>query len=158
MSPNFSFKIEPPSAPKNLSVVKTDVGKVTLSWKPPDNDGGSPVTGYILQVAPAGGKKKKYDTVAKPDGNTFQYEVTGLKDGKEYVFRIKAENPAGASEELAELNKSVKASLVIGELRTKLIIYQLNMFYTFSACKMGLSYRVVFSNGNGLPLKCLISK
>ena len=116
----FLPQTEPPSAPQNPSVVKTDAGKVTLSWEPPDHDGGSSVTGYIVQAAPAGGgKKKKYDTVGKPNGNTFQYEVTGLKDGKEYVFRIKAENPAGASEEFAELSKPVKASLVIGERQTK---------------------------------------
>ncbi len=90
-----------------MKVVDTDSGKVTLSWKAPSNDGGSPVTGYILQAAPAG--SKDFINLGQVDGKTLQHEVTGLGEGTDYMFRIKAENPAGVSNDSAELDKPVKA-------------------------------------------------
>ena len=96
-----------------MTVVDTDSGKVTLAWKPPSNDGGSPVTGYILQAAPAG--SKDFTNVGKVDGNILQYEVKGLKDGKEYIFKLRAENEAGSSKNSAQLEKPVKAATPISK-------------------------------------------
>ncbi len=104
---------EPPSAPQDLSLINTGSGKVTLSWKPPSNNGGSPVTGYILQAAPAG--TDNFEDIAKVNAKTSQYEALGLQEGKEYMFRIKAENSAGTSEDSAQLDKPVKASPKIGK-------------------------------------------
>ena len=40
----------PPSAPEPLEVTSSTCD---LAWKPPENDGGSPVTGYYVQRTPA---------------------------------------------------------------------------------------------------------
>ena len=107
------YPTDPPSAPKDLSVTNTDSGKVTLEWQAPAKDGGSPITGYIIQMAPK--KSKDYVGVGKVDGNTTQYEATGLKEGAEYMFRVKAENVEGTSAESAKLEKPVKASPMISK-------------------------------------------
>ncbi len=86
---------------------------MALEWQPPAKDGGSTITGYIIQMAPK--KSKDYAGVAKVDGDTTQYEVTGLKDGGEYMFRVKAENAEGTSAESAKLEKPVKASPMISK-------------------------------------------
>ncbi len=86
----------------------TDSGKVTLSWKPPSNDGRSPVTAYILQAASPTGKH--YEDVGRVDGNITQHELADLNKDKEYLFRVQAENPAGISKESAQLDKPVKAA------------------------------------------------
>ncbi len=107
-----------------MKVVATDSGKVTLTWKPPSNDGGSPVTGYILQAAPEG--SKDFTDVGRVDGKTVQHEVTGLDEGKDYMFRIKAENPAGISNDSANLDKPIKAAAPISKCTAMVKIHFVN--------------------------------
>lgn len=38
-----------PSAPRNLDADATGVGSIALAWDPPASDGGTPVTGYVVQ-------------------------------------------------------------------------------------------------------------
>ncbi|KAG8125722.1 hypothetical protein E2320_020886 [Naja naja] len=59
----------------------TDVSKeaITITWNPPANDGGSPVTGYIVE-------RRKKDT---------KCTVDGLLEGAEYEFHVIAVNRAG---------------------------------------------------------------
>ncbi len=95
-----------------------DSDKVILSWKPPNHDGGSQVTGYILQAAPAG--SKDFSDISKVENKTLNYEVKGLEEGKEYLFRIKAENIAGASPESFQLNKPVKIPPKISKCHRKI--------------------------------------
>lgn len=69
---------------------------VELKWQPPKNDGGAPITGYIIE------RKERFGTTwdpaaeiqgAKPEG-----KVTGLIKGHQYEFRVKAINKAGEGE------------------------------------------------------------
>ena len=56
---------EEPSAPQSLSASPVDSEKVTLSWAAPENDGGEPVTGYIVVAREA--SKKKFKKCGKVD-------------------------------------------------------------------------------------------
>ncbi len=76
-----------PGAPQNLSVVVgTTPGQVELSWETPTDNGGSIVTGY--EVSSDGGAS--WTAVAGTS-----YTVTGLANGTEYTFQVRAVNIAG---------------------------------------------------------------
>ena len=74
-----------------------DVTEVTsescrLAWSAPRSDGGSPVTGYVVERrTDVGGRW--IPLKVKPTTN--ELDVTDLFDGQKYEFRVSAENKAG---------------------------------------------------------------
>lgn len=84
----------------------TDVTKdsVTLHWSPPKEDGGSPITSYVIEKQDK--KRKTWTSVQKVDGATNQLRVDKLQEGTEYMFRVRAENKSGLGEPL-EADKAV---------------------------------------------------
>ena len=78
-----------PDAPELKDVAAESV---TLSYKPPASDGGSPVTGYKIEMK--GKLETRWKEVAK-GVKEMEYEVSGLQAGSEYEFRVTAENKAG---------------------------------------------------------------
>uniref|UniRef100_A0A803VFH4 Titin n=1 Tax=Ficedula albicollis TaxID=59894 RepID=A0A803VFH4_FICAL len=85
---------EEPAPPKRLDIVDTTKSSVVLAWLKPDHDGGSRITGYLLEM-----KQKGSDTWTGA-GQTKQltFTVEGLVENTEYEFRVKARNDAGYSE------------------------------------------------------------
>jgi Fibronectin type III domain. len=43
------FIPDEPSKPQNVEVVDWDKDHADLKWKKPENDGGAPITGYIIE-------------------------------------------------------------------------------------------------------------
>lgn len=66
-----------------------------MSWSPPKNDGGSKITGYIVQKKKKNGDWEPCNTIPI-DGTTFT--ATKLPEGEEMQFRVIAENSAGPGE------------------------------------------------------------
>lgn len=85
--------VAPPKAPSNLTVKKVDSNSASLQWKPPQDDGGSKVTGYKVRVREEGSDKWKDLATLTPFDT--DYTAKNLKTGKEYYFAIVAENKAG---------------------------------------------------------------
>lgn len=77
----------PPSAPREITAVAGH-GQVTVSWSPPDLDGGAPVTGYTVTTAP-GGKSCSWTT------GPFTCTVTGLPAGTQVGVTVVATNVYG---------------------------------------------------------------
>jgi len=78
-----------PDAPEIKDLVAESA---IVAYKAPASDGGSPITGYIVEM------KTKLDTkwqVAGKDIKENEFLVKGLKEGSEYEFRVTAENKAG---------------------------------------------------------------
>lgn len=63
-----------------------------ITWWPPEDDGGSSVTSYIIQRKQLGGTWGK---CGETGANEYSYKVTGLKENETYNFRVVAKNKAG---------------------------------------------------------------
>uniref|UniRef100_A0AC35U477 Twitchin n=1 Tax=Rhabditophanes sp. KR3021 TaxID=114890 RepID=A0AC35U477_9BILA len=85
-----------PGKPGAPDITDWDVDRVNLQWTPPTSDGGAPITQYIIE------KKSKHSRdwqeCGKVTGADTEAEVTGLKEGEEYIFRIIPVNKAGPGE------------------------------------------------------------
>jgi len=67
-----------------------------LKWQKPEDDGGVPIDHYIVERMDTEMGRWVPVTISKlPEA-----EVTGLHEGKEYLFRVKAVNAEGESEPL----------------------------------------------------------
>ncbi|XP_041944625.1 immunoglobulin-like and fibronectin type III domain-containing protein 1 isoform X4 [Alosa sapidissima] len=86
----------PPEGP--VEVVESTSTVIELQWKPPKDDGGSAVTNYIIERQQVGQPmwKKLGDVTA--DRLTFRDR--NVIHGKNYIYRIYAENPEGIGEPL----------------------------------------------------------
>lgn len=103
---NFTFFSDVPDAPKKLQPSEITRSCVTLSWEPPESDGGSVVTGYIVErKSPS---SSRWARVNKSPIRDTVYSVTELIEGSEYEFRVMAENAAGLSKP-SEPTRPIKA-------------------------------------------------
>ncbi|MFF2481519.1 fibronectin type III domain-containing protein [Paenibacillus sp. NPDC058071] len=92
-----------PGAPTNVQA-KVKGGKATVSFDPPVNDGGKPITGYKVIVLPSG---------REVQGTTSPITVDNLTDGVDYTFIVKAVNENGesnTSEEVGTAPSSVPSA------------------------------------------------
>jgi len=76
-----------PGAPTNVTAVAGN-GQATISFTPPVDDGGNPITGYIVTSHPGS---------LTTTGTTSPITITGLTNGTSYTFTVKAINAAGSS-------------------------------------------------------------
>uniref|UniRef100_A0A8C4S578 Titin n=1 Tax=Erpetoichthys calabaricus TaxID=27687 RepID=A0A8C4S578_ERPCA len=105
MSLRWSCSLDPPSPPRWLEVVNITKNTADLKWTPPERDGGSPITNYIVEKRDV--RRKGWQVVDTTVKETT-YTVTPLSEGSLYVFRVAAENAVGQSE-YCELEDSVLA-------------------------------------------------
>ena len=66
---------------------------VKLSWQPPESDGGTPVTGYLVDKYDT--KRMTWSKVATVDDKTLTCVVPRLLEGQKYEFRVSAINSEG---------------------------------------------------------------
>ena len=79
-----------PSAPSNLTVVGGD-GEVVLSWDAPSSDGGAEITDYEYRI----NGQNPWISIGSTDTT---HTVTGLDNGTEYTFEVRAVNRKGPGE------------------------------------------------------------
>ena len=77
-----------PGAPRDLRAVSGD-GQAVLSWSPPEDNGGAPITDYEYRI------DSKGDWISIGSTET-SYTVSGLENGAEYLFQVRAVNEIGA--------------------------------------------------------------
>lgn len=66
----------------------------TVEWTAPDSAGTSPITSYLVQYTDDGGENWNAITGATTS-SPLQRRLTGLTNGKEYMFRVAAVNTSG---------------------------------------------------------------
>ena len=89
----YSTLLVAPSEPRNLKAHDITKDSLILAWRPPADDGGSPIIGYNIE------KKSPYSprwtkVNREPISNT-EAKLTGLNEGEELEFRVSAVNEAG---------------------------------------------------------------
>ena len=102
-------KPKSPRGPLEVSDISPD--GCTLSWRPPEDDGGAPIQNYVVEKKGKDGKWKPVSKFCR--GN--KCEVTDLEEGEKYEFRVKAVNEQGESEPL-ETDRPITAKHPFGEL------------------------------------------
>lgn len=83
-----------PGKPGAPEVQQHTADSVTITWKAPDSDGGSPITNYVVEIKVAGETKWKVMNKGEVTTDTT-YTIKGLSADKEVEFRVSAENKAG---------------------------------------------------------------
>ena len=94
MSASATFQsgtVTPPAAPTGLSAAAGDEG-VTLSWDDPSD---RLITGYEYQARWTGVAWQPWTPISDSDASTTAQTITGLANGTEYRFRLRAVNAAG---------------------------------------------------------------
>lgn len=93
---NFLDKPSRPSGPIIADEIRAD--HIKIKWKKPEDTGGSPLTGYIIEKMDMDSGRWVAAGEVGPNDDTFA--ATGLTPKKKYKFRVKAVNKEGESEAL----------------------------------------------------------
>ncbi len=90
---HFVINTDVPGAPGKPTVSDIEATAMRVKWTPPASDGGSGITGYVVQQ-----KEKlalRWTPVNEIPVMETTYKVTGLTTKNEYEFRVVAANKAG---------------------------------------------------------------
>jgi len=94
-----------PSACRGLVVRQVGPDEVCLSWQPPADSGGLPVTSYLVTTSPrlpgeAAGHVERASVSAEGQNKHWvRHIISRLQPGMEYAFGVSAVNSSGCSEE-----------------------------------------------------------
>ncbi len=92
--------VEPPSTPSEVPEldVELDGRTVTLQWTAPLDDGGSPLTGYVIL---RGLSKDSLEQVAEVGPSVTTWSEGGLERGTTYYYSVYAKNAVGNGDPIA---------------------------------------------------------
>lgn len=84
-----------PGAPTDVTASNIHSTSLNLSWKAPARDGGAPVTGYYVERRT--GMNPRWVAVNREPIHITSANISDLTQGREYEFRVMAENEVGNS-------------------------------------------------------------
>jgi hypothetical protein len=87
--------LDPPSAPGIPNVTEVGEDFVNLSWDKPESDGGSRVQGYWIDKREV--VSEAWQRVNLSICFATQINISNLIEGRQYEFRVFAQNEAGLS-------------------------------------------------------------
>ena len=85
-----------PGVPTDLSASSGGNTRINLSWTAPGDDGGSPITGYKIEVSPDG--NANWTELVATGNTTTTYAHSGLAVGTTRHYRVSAINSVGAGD------------------------------------------------------------
>ena len=111
MIPNWfskHFTNTVPESPREVTISEVSITSITLNWKPPEFDGGSPTTGYIIEHKETNSTTWMRSQLTSVTGTSCT--VQGLNWMATFMFRVIAENEIGQSQpnELPQSKHSFK--------------------------------------------------
>ena len=80
-------KVHKPHNPSGVVALPVEEG-AAVSWTAPQNDGGSPITGYTAKATPG--------SATCTTSGALSCTITGLTDGHRYFIRVSASNSSGS--------------------------------------------------------------
>jgi len=90
----------PPNKPKGPMHIDDIVAEgCTASWSAPEDDGGSPITHYIVEKVQGNGEN--FTPCGRVNAPTTSCKIKGLTENKEYRLQVRAVNAMGESESLS---------------------------------------------------------
>ncbi|CAK6972948.1 LOW QUALITY PROTEIN: immunoglobulin-like and fibronectin type III domain-containing protein 1 [Scomber scombrus] len=98
----------PPEGP--VETTETTSSVIEIKWSPPKDDGGSPVTNYIIERLQKG--HSMWTKLGDVSADKTSFRDRNVTHGKKYHYRIFAENPEGLSDAL-ETTDSIMAGIMI---------------------------------------------
>ena len=100
-STTFTTASTVPGAPQNVAATPGGA-ELVVTWEAPEDGGGSPVTGYIVQWK-SGDEEFDTEREEQVDGETLTYTISDLDTDIEYTVQVLAsnENGSGAPSETA---------------------------------------------------------
>jgi hypothetical protein len=114
----------PPDAPQNLSTVAGS-GSITVSFAPPTDNGGAPVTAYAATATPITGYTVRGDDVLAPPAQATTVRraagpitLSGLQNDIPYLVSVTATNAAGTSPPSAQLREVPRAANEVFAVRS----------------------------------------
>lgn len=110
----FCFVVDEPGTPRNLRVKDYWTDYITIMWDVPESDGGSGITGYIIEKRDV--SRPTWVKAATVEADCTQFKATNLFEGVDYLFRVYAVNKVGPSKNAAELDRPYKAKMPFGRL------------------------------------------
>ena len=83
-----------PSPPTIVSVEATSSTSISIHWESNKKDGGSPITGYMVEYRPTSNPSFETQVVTR---DVFSTTLDGLTPSTEYDVRVRGENAVGRS-------------------------------------------------------------
>jgi len=132
---NFTAKPDAPREPFESKPVTKD--SVELSWQQPESDGGSPITGYVIEKRDSKSYTSRWVRAEQTTDNSTSAILKNLIPGTELLFKVAAVNKFGTSDFL-EMKKPVTVKSPYGRasvLVTRLFLSSFLYFCTNSEKK-----------------------
>ena len=100
-----------PSAPTIVSVEATSSTSISVEWNGSKKDGGSPITGYVVEYHVASDPASSFETkvVAR---DVFSTTLDGLTPSTEYDVRVSGKNAMGRSVPSATMRTKTVGELI----------------------------------------------
>ncbi|XGW01160.1 hypothetical protein V3C99_013825, partial [Haemonchus contortus] len=93
----FTVKVKGvPGPPTGISVNKIESNSISIAWENPADEGGEPITGYLIKKKEAG--RRAFQKIAQVSGTNTSQVVGDLKKATDYVFSVAAINKFGVGE------------------------------------------------------------
>ena len=90
---------ESPGVPREM-MIEPGNQQLTVTWQPPADDGGSPVTGYLVQWKDTG--EEFSDTQRRATVTNPRHQIPNLDNGSTYTVQVRAVNLTGTGPPASE--------------------------------------------------------
>ncbi len=104
-----------------------------VSWKPPESDGGSALTHYVVEMCDGDRKTSKWSEAGEVKADKLELKIAGLEKGRKYKFRVQAQNKVGLSEPAGH-PEAVEAKDPWSESGTPSFCYFLPLWSSLYSC------------------------